>query len=59
MIDYEVFRQFGASIEHLGEIAPVPTLSYAERVSKAYAVMLRTIDRSMALGLDSCVPCGY
>ncbi len=59
MIDYEVFRQFGASIEHLGEMAQVPKFSDAERVSKAKEVMLRKIDRGMALDLESCVKCGY
>ena len=58
MIDYEVFRQFGASIEHLGEMAQVPKLNDAERVSKAKEVMLRKIDRNMALDLEACVKCG-
>jgi Fe-S oxidoreductase len=59
MIDYAVFRQFGEAVQHLGEHAQKAQLTDAERVSRAKAVMLGKIDRSMAVDLESCVKCGY
>jgi Fe-S oxidoreductase len=59
MIDYEVFRQFGTAISHLGEMAQKTDLPDAERVRLAKGVMLSKIDRQMAVDLESCVKCGY
>lgn len=59
MIDMNVFRAFGEAITHLPEMAKVMTLSDAERVQRAKAVMTRKMDRSLALDLESCVHCGY
>jgi Fe-S oxidoreductase len=59
VIDTNVFRQFGEAITHLGDMARKVELTDAERVSRAKAVMLSKIDRTMALDLESCVKCGY
>ena len=59
MIDYEVFRQFGTAISHLGEMARKVDMPDAERVARAKEVMLSKIDRQMAVDLESCVKCGY
>ena len=59
MIDYNVFRQFGEAIQHLGGMARKVELGDAERVARAKATMLSKIDRSMAVDLESCVKCGY
>jgi Fe-S oxidoreductase len=59
MIDYDVFRQFGEAISHLGEMARKADMPDAERVARAKAVMLAKIDRPMAVDLESCVKCGY
>ena len=59
MIDYEVFRQFGDAIAHLGEMAQKTEIPDEQRVRRAKQVMLSKIDRSMAVDLESCVKCGY
>lgn len=59
MIDYNVFRQFGTAIAHLGELAQKTEISDSQRVRLAKQVMLSKIDRSMAVDLESCVKCGY
>ncbi|HYT47897.1 MAG TPA: (Fe-S)-binding protein, partial [Burkholderiales bacterium] len=59
MIDYNVFRQFGEAIRHLGEMAQKVELADDERVERAKTVMLTKIDRQMAVDLESCVKCGY
>ena len=59
MIDYEVFKQFGEAITHLGEMAAPTDMPPAERVERAKAVMHAKIDRGLALDLESCVNCGY
>ena len=59
MIDYQVFRQFGEAITHLGEMARKVEMPDTERVARAKAVMLAKIDRPMAVDLESCVKCGY
>jgi Fe-S oxidoreductase len=59
MIDYDVFRQFGEAITHLGEMARKVEMPDTERVARAKAVMLAKIDRPMAVDLESCVKCGY
>lgn len=59
MIDYNVFRQFGEAITHLGEMAQPVEMTDAQRVANARAVMRAKIDRSMAVDLESCVKCGY
>ncbi len=59
MIDMGVFRQFGESIAHLGQMARKVEMPDAERVTRAKAAMLAKIDRGMALDLESCVSCGY
>ncbi len=59
MIDYNVFRQFGQAIAHLGEMARKADLPDAERVERAKEVMLSKIDRQMAVDLEACVKCGY
>ena len=59
MIDYNVFREFGAAIAHLGETAQKTEIPDEQRVRQAKQVMLSKIDRSMAVDLESCVKCGY
>ncbi len=59
MIDYNVFREFGTAISHLGEMAQKTDIPDAERVRLAKTVMLSKIDRQMAVDLESCVKCGY
>lgn len=59
MIDYDVFRQFGAAIGHLGEMAQKADIPDDQRVRQAKQVMLSKIDRQMAVDLESCVKCGY
>jgi Fe-S oxidoreductase len=59
MIDMAVFKQFQDAITHLGERAQPATMSDAERVVKAKAVMRRKTDRALAMDLESCVHCGY
>jgi len=59
MIDYNVFRQFGAAIAHLGEMAQQTEIPDEQRVRQAKVVMLSKIDRQMAVDLESCVKCGY
>lgn len=59
MIDYEVFRQFGGAVSHLGEMARRVDLPDGERVARAKNVMLSKIDRRMAVDLEACVKCGY
>jgi len=59
MIDYNVFRQFGAAIAHLGEMAQQTEIPDEQRVRQAKEVMLSKIDRQMAVDLESCVKCGY
>ena len=59
MIDYNVFRQFGEAIAHLGETAQKTEIPDEQRVRQAKQVMLSKIDRSMAVDLESCVKCGY
>lgn len=59
MIDYNVFREFGEAITHLGEMAQPVVMEDAERVKRAKEVMLSKIDRQMAVDLESCVKCGY
>ena len=59
MIDYEVFRQFGDAIAHLGEMAQKTEIPDEQRVRRAKQVMLSKIDRQMAVDLEACVKCGY
>lgn len=59
MIDYNVFREFGTAISHLGEMAQKTDIPDAERVRLAKTVMLSKFDRQMAVDLESCVKCGY
>ena len=59
MIDYEVFRQFGDAIAHLGEMAQKSEIPDEQRVRRAKQVMLSKIDRQMAVDLEACVKCGY
>ena len=59
MIDYNVFRQFGAAIAHLGETAQKTEIPDEQRVRQAKQVMLSKMDRQMAVDLESCVKCGY
>jgi len=59
LIDYNVFREFGAAIAHLGETAQKTEIPDEQRVRQAKQVMLSKIDRSMAVDLESCVKCGY
>lgn len=59
MIDYNVFRQFGQAIAHLGEMAQKADLPDEQRVERAKEVMLSKIDRQMAVDLEACVKCGY
>ena len=56
MIDYNVFRQFGEAITHLGQMAQRVEMPDAERVSRAKAVMLAKIDRGMALEAPAVRP---
>ncbi len=59
MIDYNVFRQFGQAITHLGEMARKADLPDEQRVERAKEVILSKIDRQMAVDLEACVKCGY
>jgi Fe-S oxidoreductase len=59
MIDMTVFKQFQGAIAHLGEMAQPETVSDAQRVARAKAVMRRKTDRGLALDLEACVNCGY
>ena len=59
MIDYNVFRQFGEAISHLGEMAQKTEIPDEQRVRQAKQVMLSKMDRQMAVDLESCVKCGY
>lgn len=59
MIDYNVFREFGTAISHLGEMAQKTAIPDEERVRLAKGVMLSKFDRQMAVDLESCVKCGY
>jgi Fe-S oxidoreductase len=59
MINMDVFHGFLEAIRHLPEMAQPPTLTDAERVAKAKAVMRAKTDRGLALDLEACVNCGY
>ncbi len=59
MIDMTVFKQFQEAIRHLGEMAQPESLTDAQRLARAKAVMHAKTDRALALDLEACVNCGY
>lgn len=58
-VDMNVFRQFAEAITQLDRMAQPPKWTDRERVDRAKAVMVKKIDRALAIDLESCVHCGY
>lgn len=59
MIDMNIFDQFLGQIEHLGDMAQPTDYPDEERVARAKQVMLKKIDKKMAVDLESCIHCGH
>ncbi len=57
-INMEAFQQFGAEIQRLGQKASPVEMPDERRLARAKHSMLRELDASMAMDLESCIHCG-